>query len=120
MEIFTCFTFDSAHKLPKVPKEHKCGRLHGHTFNIQVHVSGPIDPKSGWVVDFGDLKALVNPLVDQLDHNYLNEIKGLENPTSENIARWLWERIKPKLPILTKIVVQESPRSGASYQGEKD
>jgi len=118
MEIYSSFNFDAAHKLPNVPKGHKCGQLHGHTFNVHIYVAGPIDPSFGWVIDFGDIKKITAPIVEQLDHNYLNDIKGLENPTSENIARWIWARLKPQLSALTKIMVQESPRSGATYQGE--
>jgi 6-pyruvoyltetrahydropterin/6-carboxytetrahydropterin synthase len=118
MEIYKNFTFDAAHKLTCVPDGHKCANLHGHTFKVEVHLAGEEDKARGWVVDFNDVKAAVSPILEQLDHGYLNDIKGLENPTSENIARWLWPKLKEKLPMLSKIVVKESPSSGAVYKGE--
>lgn len=118
MEIFVSLSFDAAHRLTQVPEGHKCGRLHGHTFGVEVHVQGPVDPSTGWVIDFGDIKALCRPLVGQLDHTYLNEVKGLENPTSEAIAVWLWERLAPLLPGLSAIAVRETPSAGAVYRGE--
>lgn len=118
MEIFRAFTFDAAHRLPNLPDSHKCRRLHGHTFKVEIHVVGELLQDYDWVIDFGDIAKLVSPVIEELDHNYLNDINGLENPTSENIARWLWKRIKPSLSILSKIVVQESPYSGVVYQGD--
>ena len=118
MEIFKEFTIEAAHRLPNVPPGHKCGRLHGHSFYIQVHVRGPIDPRQGWIVDFADIKAAFKPIEDQIDHNYLNDIEGLENPTSENIARWVWQRLRAALPGMSKIVVQESCTNGCIYAGE--
>lgn len=120
MEVFQSFTFDAAHRLTNAPQSHKCERLHGHTFRIDLYVSAPLDDESGWVMDFGDIKKVFKPIYEQLDHNYLNDIPGLENPTSENIARWIWCKLKYELPILSKIVVQESPRSGAIYEGEDE
>lgn len=118
MEIFKEFTIEAAHKLPNVPAEHKCGRLHGHSFRIQVHVEGPLDQRLGWIVDFADIKAAFRPIEDRIDHRYLNEIEGLENPTSENIARWIWRQLRPALPCLSKLVVQETCTSGCIYCGE--
>lgn len=120
MEIFKTFTIDAAHWLPNVPAGHKCGRLHGHSFRIEIHVSGPVDPRMGWVMDFADLKKAFKPLEEQLDHHCLNEVAGLENPTSENIARWLWTRLRPALPGLSKIAVQETRTSGCIYAGEAE
>jgi len=120
MEIFVTFTFDAAHRLPNVPEGHKCSRLHGHTFRVEVHVSGPVDEHRGWVIDFGDLKKICKPVIEQLDHHYLNEIPGLENPTCEVIAKWLWQRLISDLPNLAKVIVQEGPSSGAVYKGETD
>jgi 6-pyruvoyltetrahydropterin/6-carboxytetrahydropterin synthase len=117
MEIFKEFTFESAHRLPNVPSCHKCSRLHGHSFRVRVTVSGPVDPHMGWVQDFGDLKAAILPIQDQLDHRYLNEIEGLENPTSENIAVWIWARLKPSLPLLSEVHVHETCTSGCVYRG---
>ena len=118
MEIYKEFTFDSAHRLSRVPDEHKCGQPHGHTFRVALHVSGPVDPERGWVQDFGDIKAAFAPVLEQLDHHYLNEIEGLENPTSELMARWIWRRMKPRLPLLSKVVVHETATSGCIYRGE--
>ena len=120
MEIFKEFTFEAAHRLPNVPEWHKCARLHGHSFKVAIHVVGPVDPQAGWIMDFGDIKSAFKPLYDQLDHYYLNEIEGLDNPTSENLARWIWTRLKPELPELSQIVVNETCTSGCVYRGEAD
>ena len=98
MEIFTEFGFESAHRLPHVPEGHKCARLHGHSFRVAVHVEGPVDPELGWVVDFADVRDACEPLREQLDHRYLNEVEGLDNPTSEHLARWIWVRLVERLP----------------------
>lgn len=118
MDIFKIFTLEAAHRLPNVPPGHKCARLHGHSFRVELHVSGPVDPDAGWVLDFADLKAAFRPFYDQLDHHYLNDIPGLENPTSENLARWIWMRLKPTLPLLSEVVVHETCTSGCRYRGD--
>jgi 6-pyruvoyltetrahydropterin/6-carboxytetrahydropterin synthase len=118
MEIFKEFTFEAAHRLPNLPPEHKCSRLHGHSFHVRICVTGPVGDSSGWVMDFGDIKAVCKPVIDELDHRYLNEIEGLENPTSERIAQWLWQRIKPRLPQLSAVEVRETCTSGCRYRGE--
>ena len=118
MDIFKQFTFEAAHRLPNVPEGHKCARLHGHSYRIEVHVSGEPDDHAGWVMDFGDIATAVAPVISQLDHYYLNDIKGLENPTSENIARWLWPRIREVLPALSKLVIRETCTSGCVYTGD--
>src|ERR1043165_6862998 len=115
MEIWKEFTLEAAHRLPNVPPEHKCARLHGHSFRIEIHVRGPVGAETGWVRDFADLKAAFQPLYDQLDHHYLNEIEGLENPTSENLAHWIWDRLKDVLPGLTAVVVHETCTSVCEY-----
>ncbi|MEI6741235.1 MAG: 6-carboxytetrahydropterin synthase QueD [Gemmatimonadaceae bacterium] len=117
MEIFREFTFEAAHRLPNLPPEHKCSRLHGHSFRVTVQVAGPLHPVEGWVMDFAELKRAFQPLHDRLDHHYLNEIEGLENPTSEVLARWIWTRLAPTLPGLTEIVVRETCTSGCVYRG---
>lgn len=117
MEIFKEFRFEAAHRLPNVPEGHKCSRLHGHSFRVEVHVRGEVDESVGWVCDFADLKAAFEPLHEQLDHRYLNEIPGLENPTSEVLARWIWQRLEPRLDGLSCIVVRETCTSGAVYRG---
>ncbi|MCW3053025.1 MAG: 6-carboxy-5,6,7,8-tetrahydropterin synthase [Chthonomonadales bacterium] len=118
MEIFKAFTLEAAHRLPNVPVGHKCARLHGHSFRVEVHVAGPVGAETGWVMDFTDIKAAFQPLHDRLDHNYLNEVDGLENPTSENLAKWIWDHLRPALPGLSKIIVQETCTSGCIYIGE--
>lgn len=120
MEIFRIFQFEAAHRLPHVPPGHKCARLHGHSFRVAIHVQGPLVDPPGWVMDFADLKAAFQPLYQRLDHHYLNEIEGLENPTSEVLARWIWQRLKPTLPGLSRVVVHETCHAGAEYRGEED
>jgi 6-pyruvoyltetrahydropterin/6-carboxytetrahydropterin synthase len=120
MEIFKAFTIEAAHLLPNVPPGHKCGRLHGHSFRIEIHVRGPLDPVLGWVVDFAEIKAAFQGIEEQLDHRYLNEIEGLENPTSENLARWVWNRLRPGLPLLSKVVIRETCTSGCTYAGDME
>ena len=117
MEIFKEFQFEAAHRLPNVPEGHKCARLHGHSFRVELVVAGEIDPTLGWVQDFGDIKGAFQPLYDRLDHHYLNDIEGLENPTSENIAIWIWQQLKPSLPALQEVVVRETCTSGCRYRG---
>ena len=117
MEIYKSFQIEAAHWLPNVPEGHKCRRLHGHSFRIEIHVSGPVDAHYGWVADFGDIKAAFKQIEDQIDHRCLNEIAGLENPTSENLARWLWQALKEPLPLLSSIVVEETCTSGCIYRG---
>jgi 6-pyruvoyltetrahydropterin/6-carboxytetrahydropterin synthase len=101
-----------------VPPGHKCARLHGHSFRIRIVVRGPVDPHTGWLIDFGDLKKAWAPLDAQLDHYYLNDIPGLENPTSEVLARWIWDRLLGTLPQLHEIHVSETCTSGCIYRGE--
>lgn len=113
------FTFESAHRLPHVPAGHKCGRLHGHSFRCEIHVRGEPDAYTGWVMDFADIKVAFQPLYDQLDHNYLNEIEGLANPTSEELVRWIWGRLQPRLPGLSRIVLRETCTSGCVYEGQE-
>ena len=120
MEIFKRFTFEAAHLLPEVPEGHKCRRLHGHSFSVSLHVDGPLQKSLDWVIDFADIKAAFEPALARLDHHYLNEVEGLENPTSENIARWIWREVKPRLPHLSKVVVQETCNTGCVYTGEPE
>lgn len=118
MDIFKEFTFEAAHLLPNVPAGHKCGRLHGHSYHVRLYLSGEVGETSGWVMDFGELKEHFKPVYDRLDHRYLNEVKGLENPTSENIARWIWEELKPSLPPLSQVEIRETCTSGCIYRGD--
>ena len=116
-EIYKEFMFEAAHHLPHVPEGHKCGRLHGHSFLVRLYVEGEVDPHTGWVVDFAEIKAAFKPIYNRLDHYYLNDIEGLENPTSENIAVWIWEKTRPALPLLASVKVFETPMSWAEYTG---
>lgn len=110
------FSFESAHYLPNVPEGHKCGRMHGHSYTVEVQVRGPVDQSTGFVQDFGDLSAAFAPIEKQLDHRLLNDIHGLENPTSEHLARWVWEQLSDELPLLHAIVVSETPRSRCTFR----
>ncbi len=117
MDIFKRFHIEAAHRLPNVPEGHKCARLHGHSFQIEIHVGGEPDPHTGWIVDFAEIKRAFAPLHDVLDHHYLNEVPGLSNPTSENLAIWIWQRLKPALPALSGVMVHETCTSGCVYRG---
>jgi 6-pyruvoyltetrahydropterin/6-carboxytetrahydropterin synthase len=117
MEIFREFTFEAAHRLPNVPVGHKCARLHGHSYRVEIHVQGDVDPSTGWLMDFAEIKATFKPIHDQLDHHYLNEVPGLENPTSEVLAKWIWDHLANLLP-LSSILVRETCTSGCIYRGE--
>jgi 6-pyruvoyltetrahydropterin/6-carboxytetrahydropterin synthase len=117
MTLFRLFRIEAAHRLPRVPAGHKCERLHGHSFEIEVEVTGPVDPGTGWVMDFADIALAFRPLHEALDHHYLNEIEGLENPTSEHLAAWIWARLKPQLPLLSAVVIRETCTSGCRYTG---
>ena len=117
MLIHKIFQLESAHRLPNVPQGHKCARVHGHSFRIEVHIEGQLDSRLGWVMDFADIKTAFEPLLEALDHRYLNDVEGLENPTSEHLAIWIWERLKPSLPSLARIVVHETCTSGCTYTG---
>lgn len=120
IEIYKDFTFEAAHRLPNVPDGHKCARLHGHSFRVRVHLRGEPDARTGWLMDFGEIKRVVRPLHDRLDHHYLNEIEGLENPTSERLAVWIWDRLEAELPALVAIEVRETCTSGCVYRGPPD
>ena len=117
-EIYKEFHFEAAHHLPFVPTGHKCARLHGHSFQLRIAVRGAVDQQTGWVLDFADIKQQFAPLHEQLDHRYLNEIEGLENPTSEHIAQWIWTRLKVTLPNLSAVEIRETCTSGCIYRGE--
>jgi 6-pyruvoyltetrahydropterin/6-carboxytetrahydropterin synthase len=116
-EIFKEFSFEAAHRLPNVPEGHKCARLHGHSYRVEIRVGGEVGGESGWVIDFADLSAAFKPLHAQLDHYYLNEIPGLENPTSEVLAKWIWDRLEATLSGLKEVIIRETCTSGCSYRG---
>lgn len=118
MVIYKRFVFDSAHFLPNVPDGHKCKNIHGHTYRLTVYLEGDLEEDLQWVMDFKDLKDVVKPIIDTLDHKLMNDIEGLENPTAERIAIWIWDKIKPGLPLLSKIELNETPTSGVVYEGK--
>lgn len=118
MEIWKEFTFEAAHLLPNLPDGHKCKRLHGHSYRVRVYVGGEPDAKLGWIVDFAEIAEACEPVRRRLDHYYLNDIEGLENPTSEVLVVWIWERLKPSLPSLRRVEVSETCTSGCSYEGD--
>ena len=112
------FRFEAAHRLPNVPPGHKCARLHGHSFVAEVAVAGEVDPRLGWFVDYADISRIVDPVVARLDHYPLNEVEGLENPTSEHVARWIWDRIRPGLVGLEAVSIRETCTARCEYRGE--
>lgn len=118
VELVKEYRFEAAHRLPNVAPGHKCARLHGHSFKFEIHIAGGVDEKSGWFIDYGVLDDAVNPLVARLDHYYLNEVEGLENPTSEILARWLYDRIKPKIPSLRAVTLWETCDARCIYRGD--
>ena len=118
MEIFKDFHIEAAHRLPNVPQGHKCSRLHGHSFFVRISVSGEADAHTGWLIDFFDIKTAFEPIFEALDHRYLNDVEGLENPTSENLCKWIWNRLKPDLPLLSAVEVRETCTCGCIYRGE--
>ena len=118
MEIFKSFRFEAAHRLPNVPPGHKCEKLHGHSYRIEVHVRGSVGAETGWVIDFADIENAFRPIFEQLDHTVLNDIDELSNPTSENIAAWIWRKLRRSVPGLAKLVVHETDTSGCVYEGQ--
>lgn len=118
MQIYKEFSFDSAHFLPHVPEGHKCRNMHGHTYRLRVIIEGTPDPQMGWIMDFKQLKDAVVPVIDRLDHKLINDIEGLDNPTAENITIWIWNQIRPLLPLLSRIELHETPTTGVVYSGE--
>ena len=112
VELTREYRFEAAHRLPRVPEGHRCRRVHGHSYQVTVVVEGPVDPHTGWVVDFADVEAAWRGVHDALDHRCLNDVPGLENPTSERLAEWCWRALAPALPLLAAIEVRESGRFG--------
>lgn len=117
MIIYKAFQFDAAHYLPNVPEGHKCGGMHGHTYTVKIFISGEPEAHTGWVIDYTDIKRIVKPYIDTVDHKVLNDIAGLENPTAENLCIWFWNRIKNEIPSLFRIELNETPTSGVIYEG---
>ena len=117
LELVTNFTFEAAHQLPHAPSHSKCRRLHGHSFKVEVHVCGGLGEETGWVMDYDEIQRVCEPVYDALDHRLLNEVDGLENPTSEIIAVWIWNRLEPNIPGLSAIVVHETCTARCVYRG---
>ena len=117
VELETDFRFEAAHRLPHVPEGHKCRRLHGHSFHCTVTVQGPVDPTLGWLMDYAEIRAATEPVRAQLDHYLLNDIAGLENPTSEVLARFIWDRLVAALPSLSAVTVRETCTARCTYRG---
>ena len=118
IELRKTFQFEAAHLLPRLAKSHKCRRLHGHSFKVEIVVAGECDPKLGWLMDYAEISRRFRPIWKKLDHRYLNEVRGLENPTSEEIAVWIWKKLKPRLPLLAEVAVAETCTARAVYRGE--
>jgi 6-pyruvoyltetrahydropterin/6-carboxytetrahydropterin synthase len=112
------FRFEAAQTLPNLPSTHKCTKMHGHSFKVEIAIEGEVDPHIGWVYDHAEISRAMKPLLDQLDHGYLNEIEGLENPTIENMAAWLWRKLAPQLPGLCEITIHETPAARCVFRGE--
>lgn len=117
MRVTQCFTFEAAHRLPNVPDGHRCKRMHGHSYRVELTLAGPVDPQTGFVVDFFDVEAAFGPILARLDHHTLNEVEGLGNPTAENIARWIWRHAKPLMPLLVHVRLYETSMCWADYDG---
>ena len=117
MDIFKEITLEAAHRLPNLPATHKCSRLHGHSFRVRIVLRGEVDAQTGWVTDFANVAKAFAPLFEQLDHRYLNDVPGLENPTSENLAIWIWNALEASLPTLHCVQVRETCTAGAEYYG---
>ena len=111
------FTFEAAQTLPNVPAEHKCRQMHGHSFKVEISVQGEVDPQVGWLYDHAKISKAMAPLLELIDHTYLNEVEGLENPTIENMCAWFWSHLAPQLPGLFEIVLHETPTARCSYKG---
>jgi len=112
------FRFEAAQTLPNLPGDHKCTKMHGHSFKVEITIEGEVDPAIGWVYDHAEISSAMKPLLDRMDHSYLNEIEGLENPTIENMAAWLWQKLAPQLPGLCEIVIHETPNARCVFRGE--
>ncbi len=112
------FRFEAAQTLPNLPGDHKCKRMHGHSFKLEITIEGEINPAIGWIYDHAEITGAMKPLMEQFDHGYLNDIEGLENPTIELMAAWLWKKLAPKLPGLFEIVIHETPTARCSFRGE--
>ena len=114
-ELRQLFRIESARRLTGLPSDHPCSRLHGHSFQIELTLIGDRQEDTGWVIDYHLISSSVGPVLRQLDHRVLNEVPGLENPTTENLCFWLYEKIKTEIPELVQITVRETPETACSY-----
>ena len=112
------FRLEAAQTFPSLPGDNKCNRMHGQSFKVEISVEGSVDPQIGWVYDHAEITRAMDPLMEKLDHSYLNEIEGLENPTIELMAAWLWRKLAPQLPGLCEIVIHETPSARCVFRGE--
>jgi 6-pyruvoyltetrahydropterin/6-carboxytetrahydropterin synthase len=117
MELFAEFRFEAAHRLPHVPPTHMCARMHGHSYTVRLTLTGRVDPHAGWVMDYAAIVDAFEPLRAQLDHHCLNDITGLGNPTSEHLAMWLWDQLRPAVSNLRAVEVREMQNIGCVYRG---
>tara|TARA_B100001093_G_scaffold484995_1_gene518928 strand:+ start:444 stop:800 length:357 start_codon:yes stop_codon:yes gene_type:complete len=117
MIIYKNFFFDAAHYMPNFPKDHKYRKIHGHSYELKIHIHGDLTAENEWVMDLENINKHVDPLLKLIDHNLLNDIKGLENPTSENIAKWFWKELKKKIPSISKVEINRPRIGGCIYQG---
>lgn len=122
MRLVRVYTFEAAHYLPRVPADHKCSRMHGHSYKIVITVRGNVSADTGMVVDFAEIDNVVAPLIDnELDHRFLNDVAELDNPTAENLARWVWRRLSKQMPVqLQTIEVRETAASIVIYDGDEE
>lgn len=122
------FRFEAAHFLPTFPEGHKCRRMHGHSFIFDVILEGEVPEDTGYLIDYGQIAELCEPIRKRLDHYLLNDIDGLKNPTAELLARWIWRQLAPVMetvsdrpgnhPRLAEIVVHETCTSACHYRGQ--
>jgi 6-pyruvoyltetrahydropterin/6-carboxytetrahydropterin synthase len=117
MDVYKTFSIEAARSLPNLAEGHPCKNVHGHSFKITITVSGEINEHTGFVMDFGDIDVAFKPIHEQIDHTYLNKIDGLENPSSENLCKWIWEQLHPSLPGLSQIEIKETDSTGCIYKG---
>jgi 6-pyruvoyltetrahydropterin/6-carboxytetrahydropterin synthase len=118
VELEKDFSLECAHRLTRVPEDHKCARMHGHSFRVTLRVEGEVDERFGWLVDYAEISKAFAPLHAELDHRCLNDVPGLDNPTSEELARWIWKRLRPQLALLSAVTIAETCMSRCTYRGD--